>query len=313
MNFKKILSVVLTLVMAFSFVGCVNQHPEEVSSNTRQSTVEYIGKEDYRIAATSVSTLEVLEALGVESEHVVGIPHTDAFEIPEIYANAQDLGTPMSPDTEILSSLDVDIVLSPQSIQSTFNIKKDYDNAGIKSYFLDLSSVEGMYNSMYDIGVMLGKEDKAEELCKDFEAFKKEIESKTKDSQPPKVLIIMGLPGSAKLAATEKSYAGNLVKLAGGENIYGNLEGDAEGFVNVDIEDMAAKDPDMIFITAHANPELCMEIMRDEISSEDSPWQHFRAVEEGQVYELDYRKFGMSANLKYRQAIDDLQGVMFGE
>ena len=44
------------------------------------------------------------------------------------------------------------------------------------------------------------------------------ITKKIENKKKPKVLILMGLPGSY-MAASEKSYVGNLVKLAGGENI----------------------------------------------------------------------------------------------
>ena len=42
-------------------------------------------------------------------------------------------------------------------------------------------------------------------------------------------------------------------------------------------------------------------------------WQHFRAVEEDNVYYLDSKLFSMSANFDYPEALDVLQPILYGE
>ena len=120
-------------------------------------------------------------------------------------------------------------------------------------------------------------------------------------------LILMGLPGSY-VVATESSYVGNLVKLAGGNNVYG--DGDGQDFLNVNPEDMLVKDPDIILRTSHAMPEQVME-MFDREFKEDDIWSHFRAVEENQVYDLDNEYFGMSATFRYKEALKKLDPILF--
>ena len=61
----------------------------------------------------------------------------------------------------------------------------------------------------------------------------------------------MGLPGSY-IIATENSYVGSLVEMAGGENVYAGTD---QEFLTVNTEDMKSKEPDMILCTAHALPE----------------------------------------------------------
>lgn len=118
----------------------------------------------------------------------------------------------------------------------------------------------------------------------------------------------MGVPGSY-IVATENSYAGSLVALAGGKNVYAGEQAD---FVNVNTEDMLARDPDMILRTAHALPDQVMEMFAEEFESNDI-WRHFRAVEEGRVFDLDASKFGMSAEFNYPEALEDLKGILYGE
>lgn len=300
MKIKKLLSLILAVVIVLSFAGCVNQH-----ANSEQNEENTLSNKDYRIVATSVATCEILEALGVQSEHVVGIPHSDAYTVPKVYENAKSLGSPMAPDMEILKSLNADIVFTPNSLEG--ELKKKYDDIGVKSYFLDLKSVDGMYKSINDIGNMLGKTEEAQKLVKEYEQFKTDLEKENKNENPPKVLILMGLPGSY-VVATESSYVGSLVKLAGAENVYG--DGDGSDFLNVNVEDMLTKKPDIILRTAHALPEQVKIMFEDEFKTNDI-WKHFDAVKNGKVYDLDNNKCGMSATFRYKEAIEDLKTVLY--
>ena len=116
----------------------------------------------------------------------------------------------------------------------------------------------------------------------------------------------MGLPGSY-IVATENSYAGSLVALAGGQNVYA---GSDQEFLNVNTEDMQARDPDIILRTAHALPDQVMQMFADEFAANDV-WKHFRAVKEGRVYDLPYDQFGMSATFNYPDALQTLQPMLY--
>ena len=92
----------------------------------------------------------------------------------------------------------------------------------------------------------------------------------------------MGLPGSY-IVATDNSYVGSLVKLAGGTNVYG--DGDGQEFLNANTEDMKLKEPDIILRAAHALPEDVTKMFNDEFSSNDI-WKHFKAVENSTAYTI---------------------------
>ena len=294
---KRMRFVSALCLLAVMLAGCVDQHPERQTGNTAEET---------RIVATSVAACEILEQLGIESEKVVGVPSTTAYTVPEIYQGAEEVGSPMAPDMEIVSSLNPTIILSPNSLQG--DLETQYDNAGLNSAFLNLKSTVGMYKSIQELGELFGKEERAQELTDEFPAYMEEYESADREGEAPRVLILMGLPGSY-VVATESSYAGSLVKLAGGINIYG--DGDGTDFLNVNAEDMLQRDPDIILRTSHAMPEQVMAMFRDEFADNDI-WQHFRAVQEGKVYDLDNNKFGMSANFRYKEALEELKPMLYG-
>ena len=102
---------------------------------------------------------------------------------------------------------------------------------------------------------------------------------------------------------------GSLVRLAGGINVY---EGTDQEFLTANTEDMQTKDPDIILRAAHALPDQVLEMFADEFETNDI-WKHFRAVQEGKVYDLSYDKFGMSAKFNYPEALEELQPMLYGE
>lgn len=282
------------LVLSLMFLsGCVDQNGSEEKAETP------------RIVATSVATCEILDKL--EIEDVVGIPETQSYTIPERYIDAKSIGSPMAPDMEILKSLTPTIVLTPNSLEG--ELKPQYETIQVDSYFLNLKSLDGMYQSIQDIGQMFGKEKKAEELLQEFETFKQEYAADYAGQTPPKVLLLMGLPGSY-VVATESSYAGSLVKLAGGVNVYG--DGGGQDFLNINTEDMLEKNPDIILRTSHAMPEQVKIMFAEEFKTNDI-WKHFSAVQNEKVYDLDNQKFGMSANFLYKDALEDLKSFLYGE
>lgn len=85
-----------------------------------------------------------------------------------------------------------------------------------------------------------------------------------------------------------------------------------EQFVNVNTEVLSELQPDIILRTAHAMPEKVMEMFSEEFETNDI-WKHFEAVNNGKVYDLDSKLFGMSANFNYQSALENLQSILYGE
>ena len=211
----------------------------------------------------------------------------------------------MSPDMEIVSSLNPDWILCPSSLQTDLEPKfKELKNT--EYAFLNLKSVQGMYRSMQELGEIFGKEEQAEKQTNEFIIFYKNYTKRNKNKKHPKVLVLMGLPGSYVIA-TENSYVGSLVKLAGGENVYQNTD---QEFLTVNTEDMKKKEPDIIVRAAHAMPDQVQKMFRDDFEKNDI-WKHFQAVKDKKVYDLTYEYFGMSANFKYKKALKELESDFY--
>ena len=292
---RRLLSLCLAGMLALSATGCVNQHPEQNADD---------GSDQVRIVATSPAAVDICDKLELD---LVGVCSSTLSTIPERYQDVTTVGTAMSPDLEILKSLNPDYVISPNSLQS--DLQPKYASIGVSSLFLNLRSVEGMYASIEGLGEKFDREEQAQALVEEYQQFMEEYRSQNEGKESPTVLVLMGLPGSY-IVATESSYVGNLVKLAGGVNVYG--DGDGQEFLTANTEDMKTKEPDIILRAAHALPEDVVEMFQDEFETNDI-WKHFEAVQEGRVYDLPYDLFGMSAKFNYPDALEELQPLLFGE
>lgn len=286
---KKILAILLASLLLTS---CVSQKSGKKANNG-----------ELRIAATSMATVYIMEKLNID---LVAVPDSEIDPMPERYKDVPKVGMAMTPDIEKLKQINPDYVFSPVSLIS--DLLPKYKAADLDYGFLNLNNTDGMYKSIEDLGKLLNRKKEAKDLIDDYKKFIDDYKEKHKDKKAPRVLILMGLPGSY-VVATENSYAGSLVKLAGAENVY---EGTDQQFITINTEDMLKKDPDMILRTAHALPDQVMAMFKKDFAENDI-WKHFRAVKEGRVYDLDYKKFGMSAKFNYKEALNDLDKLFYGK
>src|SRR5690625_1868619 len=85
------------------------------------------------------------------------------------------------------------------------------------------------------------------------------------NNESPKVLILLGVPGSY-LIATEDSYLGDLVRRAGGENVF--REQDGLEYIAANTEHLQQAEPDIILRAAHGMPDAVVEMFDKERSEE---------------------------------------------
>lgn len=335
---KKASAVLLTGLMLVAATGCVDQsqgskNSEQSSSKSTESAssvesdaseamsllnisdpeekaaVEAAKKkvqsmeDEPRIIATSPATADICDKLELD---LVGVCSSTVSTIPDRYKDVETVGTAMSPDMEIVSSLNPDWILSPVSLMS--DLKPKYEAIDTDWAFLNLRSVPGMYRSIQELGEIFDREDQAQALVDEFVSFYDEYKEKNEGKDKPKVMILMGLPGSY-IIATPNSYVGSLVELAGGENVYSDTD---QEFLTVNTEDMKTKEPDIILRAAHALPDQVVEMFNKDFAENDI-WQHFDAVKNGRVYDLTYEYFGMSATFKYPEALEELQPILYPE
>lgn len=291
-----LLIVTLSVMLLISACGSASDatEKEEASKEAEDS--------ETRIVTTTVAIAEFLDALDINA---VGIP-TSYKELPERFNDATEVGSPMDPDLETVLSL------KPTHVLSVTNLQEDLENAfteyDIPADYLDLDTVEGMFTEIEKLGEKYDRSKQAKEIISNFDDKMKDVEEEVKGKDSPKVLILMGVPGSY-IVGTEHSYIGNLVKRAGGENAVTNEEQD---FISANTEYLQQLDADIILRAAHGAPDDVIKMFDEEFAQNDI-WKHFGAVKNERVYDLEETLFGMSANLAVDEAIDELLTILYAD
>ena len=293
MKYRKIISMILAGVMTLGLVSCS-------SENSEDKTVMLSSGEEV-VVATSVAVTEILDALGVK---VSGVP-TTSYELPESTKDATQVGNPMSPDLEIIKSLNPTMVVSVDTLGSDYmNL---FTENNIPSEFVSLESLDGLKEAITTLGEKFDKDDEAKALLDKIELKELEVKEKAESLEKPEVLVLFAAPGSTMIA-TSKSYVGSLVELVGGKNI---IEDSTAAFTTYNKEDLAMLNPEKILVMVHALPEETKAALEAEMAT-DTAWQNINAVKEGNVIYLDSEYFGMSANLKVIEGLDMLSDIVHG-
>lgn len=274
---------------------------DSTTENTQEPSSESSYGEE-SVVASSVAVVEILDALGVP---MTGVP-TSSYDLPKSVEQAARIGNPMSPDMEIIASLNPDVVVSVDTLSE--ELTNQFTTIGAESFFVNLSSYDGLKESITSLGSRFGKETQAAELINGFEEKETAITEKIADREGPSVLIIFGASNSF-MVASQDSYVGDLVQRAGGVNI---IQDAPSAFSPVDMEYLADKNPDYILFMAHANPEESLKAFQEEFET-NAAWQNFDAVKNQKVVALETGYFGMSANLQAIDALEKLVDIFYVE
>ncbi|HDY4546766.1 TPA: heme ABC transporter substrate-binding protein IsdE [Staphylococcus aureus] len=267
------------------------------SSSSQESTKSG----EFRIVPTTVALTMTLDKLDLP---IVGKP-TSYKTLPNRYKDVPEIGQPMEPNVEAVKKLKPTHVLSVSTIKD--EMQPFYKQLNMKGYFYDFDSLKGMQKSITQLGDQFNRKAQAKELNDHLNSVKQKIENKAaKQKKHPKVLILMGVPGSY-LVATDKSYIGDLVKIAGGENV---IKVKDRRYISSNTENLLNINPDIILRLPHGMPEEVKKMFQKEFKQNDI-WKHFKAVKNNHVYDLEEVPFGITANVDADKAMTQLYDLFY--
>ena len=290
----KITRLITTLIIFIILLSGCDSSGKDKKKDSAQT-------KEFRIVPTTVALTMTLDKLDLS---IVGKP-TSYKKLPERYKNVPEVGQPMEPSVEAVKKVNPTHVLSVSTIKD--EMKPFYKQLNMKGYFYDYDSLNGMEKSITELGKQFNREKKAKELIDHLNTVKANIESKVaKEKKHPKVLILMGIPGSY-LVATDQSYIGDLVKIAGGENV---IQDHSKQYISSNTEHLVNVNPDIILRLPHGMPDEVKKMFQKEFKQNDI-WKHFKAVKNNQVYDLEEIPFGITANVDADDAMTQLYNLFY--
>ncbi|SDC54903.1 ABC transporter substrate-binding protein [Shouchella lonarensis] len=253
-----------------------------------------------RVAALSNGDMDIIYALG---GHVVGRPTAHGpVTIPEA-EEAAEVGSTHEINLEKLASVEPDIVLG--NAQMNQKDIPSVEKIGAKMVLTEAQSVTDIQSQITLFGELLQKEQQAQELN---ETMNKHI-SNLKESigeEQIRTLLVYGAPGTY-MAALPNSLSGNLLELAGGQNIASDFPrlDDYPQYAHLNVERVIEADPQYVLLMSHGNPEEVKEGFMKEMS-QNQAWNALDAVQEERVFVLPTDLFGTNPGTRVTEALDFL-------
>ena len=294
---KKILSLIL-IGTTVGMISCSN-----VSNNQKEEEVK---EQTINIVSSTVAATQVMDKLELD---LVGVPTTQST-LPDRYSGITEIGQSFAPNFETGVSLAPDLVVFDSNFKD--KVSEQVSQYNLNPFYFDTTSFTNFKESILELGKVTDREEKAQELANTLqESVDKVLEKSSKDSTDLKVAIIFGSSESFMLA-TDTSYIGDLLNTINVDNITDTLEGVNSGYINFSLEQIVKDNPDYILRFSHGDIEAAQKAFDDEFATNPA-WQALDAVKNGKVYDLDPSIFGVTANLKVTDAIEELGNIIYGE
>lgn len=245
-----------------------------------------------RIVTTTVAITDVFANLNMK---LVGVPSDSSLQkVPSKYHNVTRVGNHVSINWDNLLTAKPDIVYVDSELTDEYQSKLKEQKVRMKS--LNFQNYESLVKSIKYLGRKYDRQKDAQKL---LSRIKIRNVSRVKK---PKVLILMGMPGGSFLAMNSKTYLGDLVKRAGGEVVGASP---TSLYTTASSETIAEANPDIVIRLAHAMPKQVKAAFVT--TFKQSPYNNLKAVKEKHVYDVEAPKFSPTANLKVRQAYNQVK------
>ncbi|WP_413377718.1 ABC transporter substrate-binding protein [Alkalihalobacillus sp. 1P02AB] len=253
-----------------------------------------------RIAALSNGEMDIIYALGAE---LVGRPNSSGPPSIEEATEVTQVGSTHEVDLEKITYVQPDVVLG----HSQMNLKDvpTIESLGAKMVLTQAQSIEDIKQQIHLFGDMLQKEEQAEQLITSMEEHISNL-SDTLPEQKTRVLLIYGAPGTY-MAALPNSLSGNLLEVAGGENIasdFQQLEAYPQ-YAQLNTERIIEADPEYILLMSHGNSDEVKAGFLKEME-QNAAWNNLDAVTEGRIDVLPSDLFGSNPGTRVTEALDIL-------
>ncbi|UXJ69638.1 heme ABC transporter substrate-binding protein IsdE [Lysinibacillus fusiformis] len=293
------LKLLLLTLLSLILVACSSSDQAE-KKETVTDKEQVTEDNEQRIIAGTVVIADILDKLELDA---IAVPETEK-QLAKRYDGLPTIGNAMEPDMEIVKSLNPTEVLSVSTLE--YDLQDKFKQLNIPVDFLNFQSVDAMLKEITSLGERYDRQAQADALVQDLQKNIEAVQSVAANKKGPRVLILLGIPGSY-LVATENSYAGDLVKRAGGVNV---MEGQDAEYLSSNTEYLHNSNPDIILRLSHGMPDEVVKMFDEEFKTNDI-WKHFEAVKNDKVYDLEEELFGTTSSLQVPQALGQLMEIFY--
>jgi len=194
-----------------------------------------------KIISLCPSNSEILFAIGAGGQVVAVEKWTD---YPPEAARLPKVGSEMDVDMDAVAALDPDLVLASLSVPGMEKNVAALEARKIPHMVLDPHTIADVYGDIVRVGEAVEREEQALALVRSMQERIDELKNRSARRHRPARIYIEWWPKPA-ITPGKASWTSEMVAIAGGENIFSDLEA-ASGPVSY--EEIAKRDPEIILL-----------------------------------------------------------------
>lgn len=200
-----------------------------------------------RIVVIAPNSAETICELGA-CDRIVGVSKFCVF--PPQLLDKPRIGGLYDPDLERIVALRPDLMVLRGRSETLMTLAAQ---RGIAVYIDETDSLAGVVQTARDLGILMHLESAAERVVAHFEQRLRAIAERTQGRARPRVLVTISRSTDRLadiLTAGKSSFLSEMIHLAGGTNIFGDMD---VAYPQVSVETIIARRPDIII---ELQPEL---------------------------------------------------------
>lgn len=236
--------------------------------------------EPKRLVSTVPGLTEILFALGL-GDRVAGV--SEYCRYPAEARSKPKTGSFLQPNLEAIAALRPDVVLI---IRNPVRLGARLEAMGLRVREFDLETMPGILEAITEIGGLTGRGRQAGALRAGLEGRMEAVRRAVKIRR--RVVFLVGRTPQrleGMVAVGPKSYLEELMKLAGGDNVFADAP---SMYPKISIEQLLARDPDVIFEMGDSvHDGMEQKRYREDVLGVWGRMTGLRAVREKRVFPLN--------------------------
>jgi len=250
-----------------------------LSFATNAKFIDEVGREVFlphpprKIVSLAPNITEILFSLGLDKE-IVGVSIHCNF--PEKAKAKVGVGSYISLDFERIVSLKPDLIIATGA-GNTRDMVERLEKLGFPTYVIFPKNFNDVLKSIGHLGQVVGREKEAMGIVQGMSRRRQRVIELTQGLPRPKIFLQIG--EAPIVTVGKQSFADDLIRLAGGENIAGE---EKEMYPRLGMEEILKRSPEVILISS-MNPKGDYQ----KALQEWSRWKMIPAVKNGRIHLID--------------------------
>ena len=192
-----------------------------------------------RIVSLAPNITEILFALDA-GDRIVGV--TVYSDYPAEAASIPVVGTYITPNLEAIVAMEPDLVIATADGEKQESLAI-LEKLGIPVYVINPKGIDAVIDTVTDIGLLVGEEEKAQAITDEMHDVIDDVELRVKDLEP--VTVLMALDVEPVITVGTEAFAHELIERAGGVNAAGSRR---IRYPRISLETLIVSAPEVIII-----------------------------------------------------------------